>query len=153
MPPVDLVRNVLAIIAGLNDTGAMGNMQTTCFMVANSIIDVNDFASLETPYASEMVKQYQQRVHATGAIGITVQNRLTGLIWWARDRCRRSLPIDTAGLNTDILEAAQKDVAAGDTVTALEKFNPKQEFSSWDDIVTEALLDQCMGAHKRQLVM
>jgi hypothetical protein len=36
-----------------------------------------------------------------------------------------------------------KDVDAGSNVTALEKFNSKTEFSSWDDIVTETL-DQRM---------
>ena len=80
----DLVRDVLALV-GLNNAGNVNTRQTTRFMVANSIDDVNDFASLETSQVREMVKQYQ-RAHAQGSIGITLQNRLKGLIWWARDK-------------------------------------------------------------------
>ena len=153
--PGDLVRAALAI-AGLSDAGNANARQTTRFMTANSITDVEDFASLEADQVREMVKQYQ-RAHAQGTIGITVQNRLKGLIWWARDKKRRGQPIDTAVLDIDMLEAARedyemykRDVEAGSKITALEKFNPKQEFSSWDDIVTEAL-DQRMGAQEASI--
>ena len=82
--PGDLVRAALAI-AGLSDAGNANARQTTRFMTANSITDVEDFASLDADQVREMVKQYQ-RAHAQGTIGITVQNRLKGLIWWARDK-------------------------------------------------------------------
>lgn len=103
-----------------------------------------------------MVKHYQ-RAHPAGSMGITLQNRLKGLIWWARDQRRRGQVINMATLNLDRLEEARedyemylKDVDAGSTVTALEKFNSKTEFSSWDDIVTETL-DQQMGAQEASI--
>ena len=43
-----------------------------------------------------------------------------------------------------------KDVDAGSKVTALEKYNSKVEFSSWDDMVTETL-DQRMGAQETSI--
>ena len=43
-----------------------------------------------------------------------------------------------------------KDVEAGSKVTALEKFNSKIEFSSWDDMVTKTL-DQRMGAQEASI--
>ena len=79
--PTDLARDVLAIV-GLSNTGNVNTRQTTRFMSANSIEDVEDFASLDTSQVREMVKQYQ-RAHPTGSMGITIQNRLKGLIWWA----------------------------------------------------------------------
>ena len=84
--PADLVRDVLALV-GLNNTGNANARQTTRFMNANSIENVEDFASLDTSQVREMVKQYQ-RAHVQGSIGITIQNRLKGLIWWDRDRRR-----------------------------------------------------------------
>ena len=132
-----IVRDVLQI-TGINNTGNVNTRQTTQFMNANSIADVSDVVSLETSQVQEMVKQYQ-KAHPAGIVGITVQNRLKGLIWHARDKRRRGQVIDTVNLNTDILDAAReeyeiylKDVDAGSTVTSLEKFNPKTEFSSWE---------------------
>ena len=150
-----LVRDVLALV-GLNNTGNINARQTSHFMVANSIESVDDFASLETSQVREMVKQYQ-RAHPAGSMGITLQNRLKGLIWWARDQKRRAQAIDTTTLDVARLENARedyemylKDVDAGSKVTALEKFNSKTEFSSWDDIVTETL-DQRMGAQEASI--
>ena len=40
-----------------------------------------------------------------------------------------------------------KDVDADSRATALEKYNSKTEFSSWDDIVTKTL-NQRMGAQE-----
>jgi hypothetical protein len=128
VPPANIIRDALAVV-GLNNTGNVNARQTTHFMVANSIDDVDDFSSIDTSQVREMVKQYQ-RAHPAGSIGITLQNRLKGLIWWARDQRRRGQAVDTTTLNAGILEAARedyemylKDVDAGSKITALEKFN------------------------------
>ena len=77
--PADLVRDALAIV-GLNNTGPNVNTrQTTRFMNANSIENVEDLMSLDTSQVREMAKLYRQ-AHALGTMGITIQNRLKGLI-------------------------------------------------------------------------
>ena len=153
--PADLVRDALALV-GLSDTGNVNTRHTTRFMNANSIESVEDFASLDTSQVKEMVKIYRQ-AFAQGNMGITTQNRLKGLIWWARDKRRRGQPIDTTTLDLARLEEAReeyemylKDVEAGSKVTALEKWSSKVEFSSWDDMVTE-ILDQRMGAQETSI--
>jgi len=153
--PADAVRDALALV-GLSDTGNVNTRHTTRFMNANSIESVEDFASLDTSQVREMVKIYRQ-AFAQGNMGITTQNRLKGLIWWARDKRRRGQPIDTTTLDLVRLEEAReeyemylKDVEAGSKVTALEKWSSKVEFSSWDDMVTE-MLDQRMGAQERSI--
>ena len=154
--PADLVRDVLAIVGLSNTGGTVNTRQTTRFMNANSFENVEDLALLDTSQVREMAKQYQ-RAHPQGIMGITVQNRLKGLIWWAQDRRRRDQPIDTATLDLERLEEARdeyemylKDVDAGSKVTALEKYNSKVEFSSWDDMVTETL-DQRMGVQETSI--
>ena len=47
VPPANIIRGALAVV-GLNNTGNVNARQTTHFMVANSIDDVDDFASLDT---------------------------------------------------------------------------------------------------------
>jgi hypothetical protein len=49
------IRDVLALV-GLNNTSNNNSRQTTHFMVANSIDDVDDFAFLDTSQVREMVK-------------------------------------------------------------------------------------------------
>ena len=95
--PADLVRDALAIV-GLNNTGNVNTRQTMRFINANSIKNVEDLASLDTSQVREMAKIYRQ-AHAQGSMGITTQNRLKGLIWWARDKRRRGQLIDTTTLD------------------------------------------------------
>ncbi len=105
--PADLVRDALALV-GLSDTGNVNTRHTTRFMNANSIESVEDFASLDTSQVKEMVKIYRQ-AFAQGNMGITTQNRLKGLIWWARDKRRRGQPIDTTTLDLARLEEAREE--------------------------------------------
>jgi hypothetical protein len=153
--PADVVRDALAMV-GRNSTGNVNTRQTTRFMNVNSIESVEDFASLDTSQVRKMVKKYRQ-AHAQGNMGITTQNKFKGLIWWARDKRRRGQPVDTMTLDLERLEEAReeyemylKHVEAGSKVTALEKYNSKVEFSSWDEMVTK-ILNQRMGAQETSI--
>ena len=105
--PADVVRDALALV-GLNNTGNVNTRYTTRFMNANSIKSVEDFASLDTSQVREMAKIYRQ-AFAQGNMGITTQNKLKGLIWWARNKRRRGQPIDTKTLDLERLEEAREE--------------------------------------------
>ena len=81
--PADVVRDVLSIV-GMNNNGNVNTRQTTRFMLANQLNDIDDFMSLHASQVKEMVKQYL-RVAGAQPMGIKVQNNLQGLIWYARD--------------------------------------------------------------------
>lgn len=150
--PDDIVRDVLQIV-GLANNGLVNNRQTTRFMNANNIEDMNDFATLHTTQVKEMVKQYQRGAGAA-IIGIRAQNNLQGLIWHARDMQRQNRLIDVNDIDVDMLEAARedyqmylKDLEMGLKITELEKFVLKKDFSDWDDSITESL-GRIMGAQE-----
>ena len=142
--PADVVRDVLSIV-GMNNNGNVNTRQTTRFMLANQLNDIDDFMSLHASQVKEMVKQYQRVAGAT-PMGIRVQNNLQGLIWYARDRARRGLTIDVANLNEDLLNESRedyvmylKDNEEGQKITELEKFSEKVDFADWDEGVFETL--------------
>ena len=142
--PADVVRDVLSIV-GMNNNGNVNTRQTTRFMLANQLDDIDDFMSLHASQVKEMVKQYQRVAGAT-PMGIRVQNNLQGLIWYARDKARRSLTIDVANLNEDLLNESREDYVMylqdneeGQKITELEKFSEKVDFADWDEGVFETL--------------
>ena len=115
-------------------------------MNANQLDDIDDFMSLHPLQVKEMVKQYQRVAGAT-PMGIKAQNNLQGLIWYARDRARRSLTIDVGDLNEDLLNESREDYVMylkdnedGQKITELEKFNEKVDFADWDEGVFETLV-------------
>ena len=143
--PAEIVRDVLAI-TGLSNNGVnVNNRQTSKFANANGIFEIEDFASLEMTQVKEMIKQYQKVAGATIA-GIRIQNNLQGLIWYARDMERRNLAIDVNDIDEDVLQDARddyltylKELEAGTKITEIDKFDPKKDFTDWDDNITEKL--------------
>jgi hypothetical protein len=105
--PADIVRDALEVV-GMNNIGNVNTRQTTRFMNANQLEDMDVFKFIDVSHVKEMVKQYQKAPGST-ALGIRVQNNLQGLIWHAHDRDRRGLTIDVANLNEDILSDARED--------------------------------------------
>ena len=105
--PADIVRDALDVV-GMSNIGNINTRQTTRFMNANQLDDMDDFKYIDVSHVKEMVKQYQKAPGST-ALGIRVQNNLQGLIWHAHDRDRRGLTIDVANLNEDILSDARED--------------------------------------------
>jgi hypothetical protein len=99
--PADIVRDALDVV-GMSNIGNINTRQTTRFMNANQLDDMDDFKYIDVSHVKEMVKQYQKAPGST-ALGIRVQNNLQGLIWLARDKGRQGLTIDVANLNEDIL--------------------------------------------------
>ena len=79
-------------------------------------------------------------------MGILIQNNLTGLIWYVKDRTCRGLVIDAANTVLDDLhrghmayEAYVQNRDKGENIKSLEKWCDKFEFDDWDRKVTETL--------------
>jgi hypothetical protein len=79
-------------------------------------------------------------------MGILIQNNLTGLIWYVKDRTCRGLVIDAANIVLDDLhwghmayEAFVQNRDKGENIKSLEKWCDKFEFDDWDRKVTETL--------------
>ena len=86
------LRDVILPLAGLSNTGPAANRQTVQFMALHGFTSIRDFNLIEPHQAKELVKASSTR-HPAQAMGILVQNNLTGLIWYVKDRTRRGLPI------------------------------------------------------------
>jgi hypothetical protein len=92
-----------------------------------------------------MVKAASAR-HPAQAMGILIQNNLTGLIWYVKDRTRRGLPVDANNIVLDDLhhghmayEAYVQNRDKGENIKALEKRCDKYNFNDWDRKVTKTL--------------
>ena len=143
--PTIALRDVVLPLVGLTNTGAMPGWQTTQFMALHGLTSVNDFVLIEPHQAKDMVKASSARNPAQ-AMGILIQNNLTGLIWYVKDMTRRGLPIDA---NTIVLndlhrghmayEAYVQNRDKGENIKALEKWCHKYDFDDWDRKVTETL--------------
>jgi hypothetical protein len=79
-------------------------------------------------------------------VGILVQNNLTGLIWYVKDKTRRGLPIDPLAIAINDLkdghmayEAYSANRDKGENIKTLEKWTDKHDFDEWDRKVTETL--------------
>jgi hypothetical protein len=79
-------------------------------------------------------------------MGILVQNNLTGLIWYVRDKARCGLPIDPNNIVVYDLHCGHVACKAnvqnqdkGENIKALEKWCNKFDFYDWDRKVTETL--------------
>ena len=115
------------------------------FMALHGLTSVYDFVLIEPHQAKDMVKASSARNPAQ-AMGILIQNNLTGLIWYVKDMTRRGLPIDP---NTIVLndlhrghmayEAYVQNRDKGENIKALEKWCDKYDFDDWDRKVTETL--------------
>ena len=77
--PADIVRDALDVV-GMSNIGNINTRQTTRFMNANQLDDMDDFnfKYIDVSDMKEMVKQYQKAPGST-ALGIRVQNNLQGL--------------------------------------------------------------------------
>jgi hypothetical protein len=79
-------------------------------------------------------------------MGILVQNNLTGLLWYVKDKTRRGLPLYPNMVTLVQLrrghmayEAYVQNCDKGENIKSIEKWNDKLEFDDWDRKVTETL--------------
>jgi hypothetical protein len=162
--PAIVLQDIVLPLVGLTNTGALPGRQTPQFLALHGLTSVNDFVLIEPHQAKDMVKASSTRNPAQ-AMGILIQNNLTGLIWYVMDMTRRGLPID---LNTIVLndlhcghmayEAYVQNRDKGKNIKALEKWCDKYDFNDWDRKVTKALiprlwaqlLPQCLCHSARQ---
>ena len=100
---------------------------------------------LQPDQGKELVKQFNQR-HPNSSMGILVQNNLTGLIWYVKDKTRRGLPADPHAINVfDLMdchlahEAYKSNRDKGENIRSLEKWTTNHDFDEWDRKVTETL--------------
>ncbi len=96
------LRDVVLPLVGLTNTGALPVRQTTQFSALHGLTSVNDFVLIEPHQAKDMVKALSARNPAQ-AMGILIQNNLTGLIWYIKDRTHRGLPVDANNILLDDL--------------------------------------------------
>ncbi len=82
--PTIILRDVVLPLVGLTNTGALPGRQTTQFLAFHGLTSVNDFVLIEPHQAKDMVKASNARNPAQ-AIGILIQNNLTGLLWHVKD--------------------------------------------------------------------
>ena len=138
-------RDVVLPLCGLANAGAVANRQTMLFIAHHGIITVDDLNLLQPNQAKELVKGFNQR-HPNSSVGILVQNNLTGLIWYVKDKTRRALPVDPLMINiADLLdghlayEAYVSNRDKGENIKSLEKWTTNHDFDEWDRKVTEIL--------------
>jgi hypothetical protein len=144
-PEVIELRNVVLPLVGLTNAGPMPQPQTTQFFALHGLNSVNDFNLIEPHQAKDMVKAASAR-HLAQAMGILIQNNLTGFIWYVKNRTRRGLPVDANNTVLDDLHHGHMAYKAyiqnqdkGENFKALEKWCNKYDFDDWDCKVTETL--------------
>ena len=146
-PPPELIelRDIVLPLVRMTNVGANATRQTVQFIALHGLQSINDFNLIEPHQAKDLVKASSTR-HPAQAMGILVQNNLTGLIWYVRDRARRGLPIDPNNIVMDDLhrghmayEAYVQNCDKGENIKALEKWCDKYDFDDWDRKVTETL--------------
>ena len=146
-PPPELIelRDIVLPLVRMTNVGANATRQTVQFIALHGLQSINDFNLIEPHQAKDLVKASSTR-HPAQAMGILVQNNLTGLIWYVRDRARRGLPVDPNNIVMDDLhrghmayEAYVQNRDKGENIKALEKWCDKYDFDDWDRKVTETL--------------
>jgi hypothetical protein len=123
----------------------VANRQTTLFIAHHGITTVDDLNLLQPDQAKDLIKGFNQR-HPNSSMGILVQNNLTGLIWYVKDKTRRALPVDPLAIAiNDLLdghlayEAYKANRDKGENIKSLEKWTTNHDFDEWDRKVTETL--------------
>jgi hypothetical protein len=144
-PKVVELRDVVLPLVRLTNAGPMPQRQTAQFLALHGLNSVNNFNLIELHQAKDMVKAASVR-HPAQAMGILIQNNLTGLIWYVKDRTRRGLPVDANNIVLDDLhrghmayEAYVQNQDKGENIKALKKWCNKYDFKNWDCKVTETL--------------
>jgi hypothetical protein len=145
-PEVVELRDVVLPLVGLTNAGPMPQRQTAQFVALHGLNPVNDFNLIEPHQSKDMVKAASAR-HPGQAMGILIQNNLTRLIWYVKDRTRRGLPVDANNIVLDDLhhghmayEAYVQNRDKSEHIKALEKWCDKHDFDDWDRKVTETYL-------------
>ena len=136
-------RDTVLPLCGIPNAGAVATRPTTLFIAHHGITTVDDLNLLEPYQAKELVKGFNMR-HPQASVGILVQNNLSGLIWYVKDKTRRGLPIDPLAIVIQDLkdghqayEAYTANREKGENIKTLEKWTDKHEFDEWDRKVTE----------------
>lgn len=139
------LRDVILPLVGLSNAGPMASRQTVQFMALHGLSSIEDFNLIEPHQAKELVKASNGR-HPAQSMGILVQNNLTGLLWYVKDKTRRGLPLYPNMVTLVQLrrghmayEAYVQNRDKGENIKSLEKWNDKLEFDDWDRKVTETL--------------
>ena len=146
LPPQAIeLQDVVLPLVGLTNTGPMASRQTVQFLALHGLSSIEDFNFIEPHQAKDLVKASNGR-HPAQSMGILIQNNLTGLLWYVKDRTRRGLPLDPNMVTLVQLrqghmayEAYVQNRDKGKNIKSLEKWNDKLEFDDWDRKVTETL--------------
>jgi hypothetical protein len=101
-PKVIELQDVVLPLVGLTNTGPIAQHQIPQFLALHGLNSVNDFNLIKPNQAKDMVKAASAR-HPAQAMGILIQNNLTRLIWYVKDRTRCGLPVDANNIVLDDL--------------------------------------------------
>jgi hypothetical protein len=82
-------RDIILLLCGLLNAGAIAYWQTTLFISHHSL---NLNLVIEPYQAKDLVKGLNAR-HPNASLGILVQNNLSGLIWYVRTRPIEGCPL------------------------------------------------------------
>jgi hypothetical protein len=144
-PKVVELQDVILPLVGPTNTGPMPQRQTAQFFALHGLNSVNDFNLIEPHQAKDMFKAVSAR-HPAQVMGILIQNNLTRLTWYVKDRTRRGLPGDANNIVLDDLHHGHMACQAyiqnrdkGENIKALKKWCDKYNFDDWDRKVTETL--------------
>ena len=138
-------RDAVLPLVGIPNAGAVATRPTTLFIAHHGITTIDDLNLLEPNQAKDLVKGFNMR-HPNTSVGILVQNNLTGLIWYVKDKTQRGLPVNPLAIMINYLkdghlayEACMANRDKGENIRSLEKWNNKQDFNKWDRKVTGTL--------------
>ena len=141
----------MLLICGIPDiANQAGNRPTTLFIESQGFGSVDDFAMLRIKDVPHMIKDHNSVPNQAARMGAVHQRKIQALIWWAKDRQRRGLPITPAEWTMATLATSitQINIEApgGETKVAYPgKVATGHKWTTWD-IKWENYLGSMMGA-------
>ena len=90
-------------ITGLLNTGNIADQETTHLINVHGITGMENLPMLKSDQLSQIVKAYNNSMPNTMfPIGISKQDRLAGLLWWAMDSKRKVRALDLTTFTADV---------------------------------------------------
>jgi hypothetical protein len=86
-PPLELLelRDIVLPLIKMMNVGANATCQMMQFLALHGLQSINNFNLIKPHQANDLVKASSTR-HPAQSMGILVQNNLTELIWYVRDK-------------------------------------------------------------------
>jgi hypothetical protein len=144
------LRNVLLVCGIADIQNPQGNRPTQLFIASQGFVSLEDLSMLRIKDVPHMIKDHNSVPNQAARLGAVQQRKLQALIWWAKDRERRGIPIIAADwtpatLATSITQI-NIDAPGGDTKVAHPgKVATGHNWTTWD-IKWENYLGSMLGS-------